>query len=61
MNEQTKRNIDSMQERAAQAVKQLPPEQIICRICGEQSAGGPLKGYCHKFEQQAHIFIAEAK
>ena len=43
-------------ERAAKRLDHLRPEHIVCRYCGETSASGSFKGFCHKYGPTRHIF-----
>ena len=47
------------QAKAAEKVKHLDADQIVCRHCGEQSASGSFKGFAHKWGATMHTFIAK--
>lgn len=46
------------QEVAARRVAHLDPDEIVCRVCGEQSASGSFKGYAHRWGPRSHEFTA---
>ena len=43
-------------KRAAKRLSHLTPEHIVCRYCGEASASGSFKGFCHKWGPTKHRF-----
>ena len=47
------------QEVAAKRVKDIDSLNIKCRYCGEQSASGSFKGYCHRWGPTTHEFVAK--
>jgi len=53
--------MNKMQENAAKKTAHLPPEKIVCKWCGEQSASGSFKGYAHQWGPTKHRFIAKER
>jgi hypothetical protein len=52
-------NADRQQDVAYDRVKDMHPDNIRCRYCGEQTASNDgWKGYAHRYGPTRHRFIA---